>query len=788
MTKPASALLLAMLLAAMSPHPVSAANHLVSVGSLDDSSDAVIAGNGRYVVFESSGQLVAADTNSKIDVYRRDMLTGTIVLVSVNAAGTGAGDDDSYNQVVSAAGQYVAFESLATSLVANDANALADVFLRDIVNGTTTLISRRHPSYGPGSSSAAGASGAPSISSDGRYIAFQSAAASTDLLLAGVDPNTVGDVYAYDRVVGSLQLISKRATLTIGDGNSTRPFISGNGQVVVFQSDASNLSTIITDGNGQPDVFAWDRLADSVQVVSLSSVGPTTANAQSVIGNVTTLRRVINNDGNKVVFESNSTNLVTGQSDANGGSDVFLHDLTSAITKLVSHVAGSSTTTGNGTASTPAISSFGNSVVFESNATNVVAGQSDVNGSADLFLYDSAVNSNVLVSGASGSSTTTGNGASCEAAINADGSAIAFASTSTNLVAGLTDTNGAKDVFVRGSGILTLISNSTVGTTTTGNGLSDNPDINLSGLHVAYESQASNLVVSDTNLKQDVFISGRYPAINVVKLTNGTDNNAAPGPFVPVGSTVTFTYTVTNPGDVTLQSITITHDNGTPGTPGDDVTPGYVSGDTNTNGQLETTETWTYSATRSATPGQHTNTATVSGLDTALSLTVSDSDTDNHFGSAPGINVVKLTNGTDNNTAPGPFVPVGSTVTFTYNVSNPGNAPLSGVVVRDDAGSGSTVDDFNATFAGGDANANGLLDVGETWTFTASRFATPGQYTNNATATGTPPVGSPVSDSDVDHHFGGTATDIPTMEAWMLMLMAAMLGVIAAMRLSEEVS
>jgi uncharacterized repeat protein (TIGR01451 family) len=127
---------------------------------------------------------------------------------------------------------------------------------------------------------------------------------------------------------------------------------------------------------------------------------------------------------------------------------------------------------------------------------------------------------------------------------------------------------------------------------------------------------------------------------------------------------------------------------------------------------------------------------------------------------APAINLVKLIKGTDNNTAPGPSVPVGSLVTFTYVVTNTGNVPLAGVTVRDDNGTaGNLGDDFNATFVGGDANSNGLLDLTETWTFTASRIATPGQYTNTGTATGSVVfIGDgdtqTVSDMDVDNHFG----------------------------------
>jgi len=125
--------------------------------------------------------------------------------------------------------------------------------------------------------------------------------------------------------------------------------------------------------------------------------------------------------------------------------------------------------------------------------------------------------------------------------------------------------------------------------------------------------------------------------------------------------------------------------------------------------------------------------------------------------SAPsgGITLVKLTNGTDNDTPPGPTVPVGSTVTFTYLVTNPGADPISGVIARDDNGTpGVPADDFNATFVGGDTNANGLLDPAETFTFVASRIVTPGPYANIGTASGTLIGGETATDSDPDHHVG----------------------------------
>ena len=129
---------------------------------------------------------------------------------------------------------------------------------------------------------------------------------------------------------------------------------------------------------------------------------------------------------------------------------------------------------------------------------------------------------------------------------------------------------------------------------------------------------------------------GPGPSINIVKLTNGTDNNSAPGVLVPVGSTVTFTYIVTNPGNAPLLLVPVNDDNGTPGVPGDDFRPNFGGGDINNNLLLDTTETWTFTASKVAAPGQYTNTASVTGIpQPAGGPPVSDTDTDNHFGVQP---------------------------------------------------------------------------------------------------------------------------------------------------------
>src|SRR6185436_12121954 len=116
--------------------------------------------------------------------------------------------------------------------------------------------------------------------------------------------------------------------------------------------------------------------------------------------------------------------------------------------------------------------------------------------------------------------------------------------------------------------------------------------------------------------------------------------------------------------------VVVRDDNGTPGNLADDFNASFTGGDTNSNGLLDLTETWTFTASRIATPGQYTNTASATGTPPAgAGQPITATDSDNHFGAGGGIGLVKRTNGTNNNTPPGPTVPVGSTVTFTYVVT-----------------------------------------------------------------------------------------------------------------------
>ena len=238
--------------------------------------------------------------------------------------------------------------------------------------------------------------------------------------------------------------------------------------------------------------------------------------------------------------------------------------------------------------------------------------------------------------------------------------------------------------------------------------------------------------VSDTDTSNYFGVNDPQPTLAIQKYTNGLDADTAPGPYVPVGDTVTWTYSFTNTGNLTLFDISVTDDNGTSG---DDVTVCTID-------FLEPDASDTCFANGTASEGQYTNVGRVSGTYPGGFSDVSASDTSNYFGMQAGVDLEKSTNGQDADTAPGPSIPVGESVTWTYTVTNTGNVALSNVSVTDDQGLNVSCPKYR-------------LAVGEQMTCSASYTAALGQYTNIGSVSSTPPDGlTDVSDTDPSNYFG----------------------------------
>jgi hypothetical protein len=262
-------------------------------------------------------------------------------------------------------------------------------------------------------------------------------------------------------------------------------------------------------------------------------------------------------------------------------------------------------------------------------------------------------------------------------------------------------------------------------------------------------SSITTLSAGEGDLGWDAGLYEMVASIQLQKLTNGEDADLPTGPSIPVGEAVIWTYIITNPGDVALSTIAVTdNQNG--------VTPVYVSGDDG-NGLLDPQESWTYQATGSSVAGQYQNIGTVTGQ--YGGQTVTSSDPSHYFGPLPAIHIEKLVNGEDADVPAGPAIPVGQTVHWSYIVTNPGNVPLGTITVSDDKGLTPQAVDLAPADGhnDGDTNLDDLLDLDETWTYTAAGVVTAGQYVNTGTVTGRY-EGQTVSSTDPCHYFGGFAS------------------------------
>lgn len=380
--------------------------------------------DGRYVVFTTNATMIPADTNSDFDIYLRDRVAGTTTCVSVSTTGSPAGQ--SYNPVISADGNFVAFESYANSLVAGDTNASNDVFVRDLVNGTTARVSVS--SLGVQAENGSDSS-QTSISEDGRFVVFASSAGN----LVADDTNGFDDIFLHDRIDGTTRRINfgPAPGLAEANGNSSSPYLSGDGSTVVFRSFATTLTASPTNGNAH--IFACDLASGLITLVSKSTGGD-----ESDLDSGSPMTSA---DGKRVVFESMAGNLAPDD-DANNDPDIFLHDRqTGTTTRLSRNTAGEKQ---DAYCASPSISADGTLVAFSSDAGNLAP--EAVGGTYNLYVHDPATGETTLIS--KGYDGAEGDDASYDrASFVAGGDAIVFESSASNLV--INDTNLTHDIFYR---------------------------------------------------------------------------------------------------------------------------------------------------------------------------------------------------------------------------------------------------------------------------------------------------------------------------------------------------
>ena len=383
---------------------------------------------------------------------------------------------------------------------------------RAMAAGHTTLIS-----IDSSGAQGMGNSEIPAISADGRFVAFRSRA-----YLTPDDINGQTDIFVHDRHRGKTTRVSVSSSGTQANGFSIiyPGGISGDGRIVAFGSDATNL--VKGDTNGQGDAFMHDRLTKKTRRVSVASNGTQ--------GNSGSGSPVVSADGRAVAFPSTASNLVRG--DTNDVEDAFVHDLATHQTTRVSRASNGQQ--GNGPSYGPDMSGDGRFVAFASDADNLVPG--DTNGAMDIFVHDRTTHDTFLVSVTS--SGVQANGASEKPTLSADGRFVAFLSLADNLVKG--DTNGMHDIFVHDRATQRTTRVSVASSGTQANYRSDYSAISADGRFVAFESFADNLVLGDIS-GWDLFVRDRQlvpdqTADLVVRQTASAD---------PVGTGDALTYTVT---------------------------------------------------------------------------------------------------------------------------------------------------------------------------------------------------------------------------------------------------
>jgi WD40-like Beta Propeller Repeat len=417
------------------------------------------------------------------------------------------GSVEGLSTAISADGRYIVFDSFSP-LVSGDTNDSIDVFMRDTAAGTTTRVSVDSAENQANLSSFNGA-----ISANGRYVAFESTASN---LVTG-DTNRNVDVFVRDTVAGTTTRVSVSSASSQANnaGGSYRPAISANGRYVAFYSYATNL--VAGDTNATPDVFVRDTVAGTTTRVNVDGAG-NQANDLSQFP-------AISADGRYVGFNSSASNLVAG--DTNNRGDVFLRDTVAGTTTLVSVDSAGNQAIGG--SSFPALAADGRYVAFWSDASNLVAG--DTNNMSDVFLRDTVAGTTTRVSVGSA-----GNEASDESSspvISVNGRYVAFISAASNLVDG--DTNNRSDVFVRDTLAGTTTRVSVDGTGNQANDGSYRSAISADGRYVAFISVASNLVPGATIGQRSVVVRAN-PEPTVSGITPSTLPRGATTPVAIAGS------------------------------------------------------------------------------------------------------------------------------------------------------------------------------------------------------------------------------------------------------------
>ncbi|PYM15823.1 MAG: hypothetical protein DME18_03280, partial [Verrucomicrobia bacterium] len=416
------------------------------------------------------------------DVFVRDLLQGTTTLISVRTNGMfSAGGGASTSPVPSADGSAVAFLSTATNLVFNNTRNTNNLFVRNLATGVTKMINI----VPPGVSNVTVQSLNHVLSADGAYLAFRAITSNTNSVPEGIYwVDLANDTYT---PVGPTNLIT---TPRSGLGDFSGPVMSADGLALAFEAIPFTIPA------GARDIYSWNALSGETLLVSFPN---STTNVSRNI------RPLINADGTRIAFVSNATNVFPNSGP--NSFQIYVHEVATVSNKLISLSAdGSPVNEGDLDWAAPSFSADGRVLAFQSRSADLV--NNDGNHASDVFVRDLDTDTTQLVSARHaalpqvfGSALSSLNASS----ISSNAQVAVFVSEADNLAPN--DTNALQDVFARdlqsGSNLLVSVNFDGTGT---GNGLSKWPALSANGRFVAFVSGASNLVVDDTNAWDDVFV------------------------------------------------------------------------------------------------------------------------------------------------------------------------------------------------------------------------------------------------------------------------------------------
>jgi hypothetical protein len=406
-----------------------------------------VSSNGQFVAFYSDADdLVTNDTNGYRDVFVRDLVAGTNILVSVNTNGV-SGDGVSFDSTISADGRYIAFTSSADNLVAGDTNRAQDVFVRDLQAGTTALVSVSTDGVDPGN----GDSFSPTISASGRYVLFHSKASN---LAASSFGNGIENLFFRDLQTGTTYALTS-ATSGIGVNSAS---MTPDGQSVAFIGMAVGISgTKLYVWNSQLAALTYTNNSISTfgtfPIVAISPNGqklayvanvPLTLYGADLVANTVS---TVDSSGNVrpragLRFSNNGRFLTYAiATSPTANQNIYLYDLQAGTNLLVSQNF-NFTGAANTNSDSPSISPDGRFIAYRSFATNIVP--FDFNNVPDLFVYDASNNATILVSvNAAGNSTA--DDRSLKPVFSGDSQTLFFQSWASDISGD--DFNNGSDIF-----------------------------------------------------------------------------------------------------------------------------------------------------------------------------------------------------------------------------------------------------------------------------------------------------------------------------------------------------